>query len=132
MDSAGQARQNDNVDGSRHIGSWVGAGVLAAVDVLLLVPPAWYLVSHLSDTGDWQVNHAGHVAAGHAVALTFGCAAGGAVSGLLLRRVSGEPAAAPGRALALTSGALLGVLLLDLIGFFWMAHDGSLFSGLTY
>jgi hypothetical protein len=131
VDSAGQAGQNDNVDGSRHVGSWAGACFLAALDVLLLVPAAWYVIGDMSDTSDGQANHAHHVAAAHGAAITVGSVAGGVVVGLLLRRLSAEPATAAGRALAATSGALLGILLLDVIGFFWMAHDGSLFSNLT-
>ena len=108
------------MDGSRHVGFWVGVCVLAALDVLLLVPAAWYVVGNMSDTSYWQANHAHHVAAAHAAAITVGSVAGGVVFGLLLRRLSAEPATAVGRALAATSGALLGILLLDVIGFFWM------------
>jgi hypothetical protein len=119
------------VDDSRHVGSWVAAGLLAALDALLLVPPAWYVAGNLLDTGDWQANHAHHLSAEHGAVITLGCVAGGAVCGLLLHRLSTEAATAAGRALAVTSGALLGILLLDVIGLFWMAHDGSLFSNLT-
>jgi hypothetical protein len=119
---------NGRVDESRHVGAWVGAGLLAALGLLLLLLPVAYVVSDLPDGGDWQANHAHHVAAEHAALLTLGCVAGGALFGLLLRRLSAEPATAAGRALAVTSGALLGILLLDGIGIFWAVHDGSLFS----
>jgi hypothetical protein len=99
--------------------------VLAVLDLLLLLLPAAYIAGNLPDGGDWQVNHAHHVAAEHAVLLTLGCVAGGALAGLLLRRLSAERATAAGRALAVASGALLGIMLLDVIGVFWMLHDGS-------
>ena len=112
----------------RQAGTWIGTGLVAALDLLLLLLPARYIAGNLPEGGDWQANHAHHVAAEHAALLTLGCVAGGALVGLLLRRLSAERATAAGRALAVTSGALLGIMLLDGIGVFWMLHDGSAFS----
>jgi hypothetical protein len=112
----------------RHTGTWIGTGLVAALDFLLLLLPAAYIAGNLPDGGDWQASHAHHVAAEHAALLTLGCVAGGALAGLLLRRLSAERATAAGRALAVTSGALLGIMLLDGIGVFWLLHDGSAFS----
>ena len=109
----------------------MGACLLAALTVLVLLPSLWYVDVHLGNTDGWQVNHANHVAAGHAAMLTLASVGGGALAGLGLRRLSGQAPTAAGQALALATGALLGALALDVTAFFWMLHDGTLLSGLN-
>jgi hypothetical protein len=105
------------VDVQRHTGAWVGACVLAALTVVVLIPAGWYVRVSLPDTGDWQTNHANHEAAKRAVLLVIGCAGGGALLAAWLPR---HPVPAAVRALAAASGAFTGSLLLTVIGFAWI------------
>jgi hypothetical protein len=117
------------VDVPRHTGAWVGAGILAALTVVVLIPAGWYVRLNLSDTGDWQTNHAQHEAAGRAVLLIIGCAGGGGLLALLATWLPRHPVPAAVRALAAASGAFTGGLLLTVIGFAWILSHAKLTFG---
>jgi hypothetical protein len=117
------------VDVSRHTGAWVGACVLAALTVVVLIPAGWYIRLNLSDTGDWQANHAQHEAAGRAVLLIIGCVGGGGLLAVLATWLPRHPVPAAVRALAAASGAFTGGLLLTVIGFAWILSHARLMFG---
>ena len=117
------------VDVQRHTGAWVGACVLAALTVVVLIPAGWYVRVSLPDTGDWQTNHANHEAAKRAVLLIIGCAGGGGLLALLATRLPRRPVPAAVRALAAAAGAFTGSLLLTVIGFAWILSHAKLMVG---
>ena len=85
---------------------------MAALTVTVLIPAGWYVSVNLHNTEDWQTNHAQHEAAARAILLIIGCPAAGALLALFLTLLPRQPVSAAGRALALTSGAFAGGLLL--------------------
>jgi hypothetical protein len=109
------------VHNSRHIGSWIGAWVFAALAAAELLLVAGSGLAALNRNGpDWQHNHAEHVAAAQGALLMIGCVAGGALLALLLTLLPrSSQVSAAGRALAISAGAFLGGLALLAYGVVW-------------
>jgi hypothetical protein len=109
--------------------AWAGAYILGALTVAALAPPAFFvglLLTHTS--GDWQANHASHVAAAKTAMLIVLAPVGGAAAGGLATLLSGRPVSVAARARTVAGGAFLASLMLTAGGFLWIIGHAQLTS----
>jgi hypothetical protein len=110
------------VNTDRHVGSWVGAGVLTVLTLALLIPSGWLAVGSLANVSD-----ADHLAGWHTVVLMACCPVIGALLMRLAGQLSRDPVPAAHQVLIMVAGTFFAAELLTLGEVVSYLSQGSLF-----
>jgi hypothetical protein len=101
------------VNADRHVGAWVGAGLLTVLTLALLIPSGWYAVAALPAGGaDWHVSHADHLTALHTLVLLACCPAIGALLMMLVSQLARESVPFAHQVLVMVAGVFVAAVLL--------------------